>query len=57
MEEYILILKKSADSDNEIDETPAPDEGRSKLSKIHLPKRKYAIIHGYIGHKFSGNQK
>jgi hypothetical protein len=28
-----------------------------KLDKIHLPKRKYAIIHGYNGHHFSGNQK
>lgn len=28
-----------------------------KPNKIKLPKRKYAIIHGYNGHNFSGNQK
>lgn len=25
--------------------------------KIKLPKRKYAIIHGYNGHNYFGNQK
>ena len=25
--------------------------------KLKLPKRKFAIIHGYSGHKFCGNQK
>ena len=29
----------------------------SKYDKIKLPKRKFCIIHGYNGHKFSGNQK
>jgi hypothetical protein len=33
------------------------NEDTSKLEKIRLPKRKYAIIHGYNGHKYSGNQK
>jgi hypothetical protein len=33
------------------------DEPKEKLDKINLPKRKYAIIHGYNGHHFSGNQK
>lgn len=28
-----------------------------KKEKIHFPKRKYAIIHGYFGHDFKGNQK
>ena len=28
-----------------------------KKEKIKLPKRKYAIIHGYIGINYSGNQK
>lgn len=28
-----------------------------KPNKIQFPKRKYAIIHGYNGHHFSGNQK
>ena len=28
-----------------------------KKEKIKLPKRKYAIIHGYFGQNYSGNQK
>ena len=28
-----------------------------KKEKIKAPKRKYAIIHGYNGHDFCGNQK
>jgi tRNA pseudouridine38-40 synthase len=32
-------------------------ENETKLSKIAFPKRKFAIIHGYNGHGFSGNQK
>lgn len=28
-----------------------------KFNKLNLPKRKYAIIHGYNGHNYSGNQK
>ena len=28
-----------------------------KLDKIKHPKRKYALIHGYNGHKYHGNQK
>jgi hypothetical protein len=31
-------------------------ENKNK-NKINMPKRKYAIIHGYNGHKFLGNQK
>ena len=35
-----------------------PDEDNSnKKEKLHLPKRKFAIIHGYNGHDFKGNQK
>lgn len=33
------------------------EENEEKFEKIKLPKRKYAIVHGYIGHKYSGNQK
>ena len=29
----------------------------TKKEKIKVPKRKYAIIHGYNGHDFCGNQK
>jgi hypothetical protein len=28
-----------------------------KLNKLQYPKRKYAIIHGYNGHNYCGNQK
>ena len=28
-----------------------------KLDKIKLPKRKFAIIHGYFGQDYSGNTK
>jgi len=49
------------DSDDEnIDDDRAKnltEEDRSKLEKIRLPKRKFAIIHGYNGHQFHGNQK
>jgi hypothetical protein len=33
------------------------DTNNSKKEKIKLPKRKFAIIHGYNGHDFCGNQK
>lgn len=33
------------------------DPEASTLEKIKLPKRMYAIIHSYIGHKYCGNQK
>jgi hypothetical protein len=33
------------------------DKSDNKQKKINLPKRKYAIIHGYNGHNYSGNQK
>ena len=25
--------------------------------KIRVPKRKFCVIHGYLGHRFCGNQK
>jgi hypothetical protein len=39
------------------DEDEVKDENTSKLNKISFPKRKFAIIHGYNGHQFCGNQK
>ena len=33
------------------------NEDNEKGEKIKLPKRKYAIIHGYLGHNYCGNQK
>jgi tRNA pseudouridine38-40 synthase len=38
-------------------ENPENSENQEKKSKINLPKRKFAIIHGYNGHNFCGNQK
>ena len=32
-------------------------EDINKIAKINFPKRRYAIIHGYIGQDFKGNQK
>ena len=49
MNENVLYNDKDNKSDDENDD--------AKKNKLHLPKRKYAIIHGYNGHKFSGNQK
>jgi hypothetical protein len=33
------------------------EETEFKKEKLNFPKRKYAIIHGYFGHNFKGNQK
>ena len=43
----------------ENNETQNKEENKEekRLEKINLPKRKYALIHAYNGHKFSGNQK
>lgn len=38
-------------------QTPQTTQEDKKSNKINLPKRKYAIIHGYNGHNYSGNQK
>jgi hypothetical protein len=36
---------------------PQTTQEDKKINKLNLPKRKYAIIHGYNGHNYSGNQK
>lgn len=28
-----------------------------KKTKVEYPKRKFALIHGYFGHEYCGNQK
>lgn len=38
----------------EVNKEEVPDY---KLAKVPHPKRKYAIIHGYSGLNYSGNQK
>jgi tRNA pseudouridine38-40 synthase len=47
------------DNKTEILEEKKTEEGEkiNTLKKVQHPKRKYAIIHGYFGHHFSGNQK
>ena len=45
-EKYIKIPKWKPDDQND-----------NTKEKISHPKRKYAIIHGYNGHDFFGNQK
>ncbi len=43
-------------NENEVDQTNR--EGTElKLNKLNFPKRKFAIIHGYNGHDYCGNQK
>jgi hypothetical protein len=45
-DKYVRKIEWEKDGDNE-----------SKKEKLNFPKRKYAIIHGYFGHDFKGNQK
>lgn len=45
---------KRVRTDDKYVESEEKEENRDKLK---LPKRKYAIIFGYLGHKYSGNQK
>ena len=44
-------------SDNRVNLNSDSVENVAKLNKLSFPKRKFAIIHGYNGHAFSGNQK
>lgn len=48
------LNKKRKLSDNINNELPANENNH--LEKIKQPKRKYAIIHGYSGLNYSGNQ-
>ena len=55
--------KKKEESKDEKKEQPKEEEQKEKepikpsQEKIKLPKRKYAIIHGYFGQDYSGNTK
>lgn len=51
-------------TNNIVEEKKAEDVQTSEVkteeergNKIQLPKRKYAIVHGYNGHHYCGNQK
>ena len=44
------------ENQNEIENVEG-NSAENKLTKLSFPKRKYAIIHGYNGHNFCGNQK
>lgn len=39
------------------DENKAENADEEKLEKFKAPKRRYAIIIGYLGHNYCGNQK
>lgn len=50
--------KYSNKIDNEDNAETQNENGENeKLEKIKKPKRKYAIVHGYLGHNYCGNQK
>jgi hypothetical protein len=57
MESNIEIDIKEQNKDEIEQKVEDTDKQEEKLDKIHLPKRKYALIHGYNGHAYSGNQK
>ena len=48
---------KKEESEININKNDKTDKEFTKKEKIKAPKRKYAIIHGYNGHDFCGNQK
>ena len=48
---------KKEESEININKNDRTDKEFTKKEKIKAPKRKYAIIHGYNGHDFCGNQK
>jgi hypothetical protein len=50
-------LELQSNQHNLQDEEDVKDENTSRINKISFPKRKFAIIHGYNGHQFCGNQK
>ena len=49
--------KEINNSPSQQDTSQKNNETVEKKDKIKLPKRKYAIIHGYFGQNYSGNQK
>ena len=49
--------KKEEEKIENSEKNETTNNEKEKKSKIKLPKRKYAIIHGYSGHNYSGNQK
>jgi hypothetical protein len=52
----LLIDNQEATTQENQEQQQAIPEDK-KFNKLNLPKRKYAIIHGYNGHNYSGNQK
>ncbi len=55
-------MENVQNSDNQIIEVNEENKEvtvkiENESTKINFPKRKYAIIHGYNGHLFCGNQK
>ena len=54
---HIIIDEQTSLTNKEQGQNDQAEQNEKKANKINLPKRKYAIIHGYNGHNYSGNQK
>jgi hypothetical protein len=50
-------IQSQNQSQNQNENENENGNAENKLTKLNFPKRKYAIIHGYNGHNFCGNQK
>ena len=50
-----IIIDEQKLPETKLEEEPLTED--KKFNKLNLPKRKYAIIHGYNGYNYSGNQK
>ena len=49
--------KESPKKEKENEKSNSSEKTEKNPQKINLPKRKYAIIHGYFGQDYSGNTK
>ena len=54
---HIIIDGQPSLAIKEQEQNNQAEQNDKKANKINLPKRKYAIIHGYNGYNYSGNQK
>ncbi len=54
---HIIIDEQASLTNKEQEHNNQAEQNNKKANKINLPKRKYAIIHGYNGYNYSGNQK
>ena len=56
-EPYKEEVKEEQKEEVEINKPAIKENTGNQLKKILLPKKKYAVIHGYNGHSFFGNQR